>query len=110
MIRAIYSVKPSFPATDQGSGCVRYQVGAWWVDADSPPVQADVDAIVLPDPRLVAVDASIAGFSFGGQTLAQLKAMDNATWDAWWAANITNIAQASALLKFLARTVLRKLL
>lgn len=60
--------------------------------------------------RLAAIDSSINGFSFGGSTLAELKAMDNAAFDTWWTANVTNLAQASQVLKLLARTMLRRVL
>ncbi len=60
--------------------------------------------------RLAAIDAANAGFAFGGQTLAQLKAMTNAQFDTWWAANVTNAAQAIAVLKLVARALLRRVL
>lgn len=60
--------------------------------------------------RIVSIDASISGFSHGAQTLAQLKAMDAAAFDAWWSANVTNLAQANTVLKFLARAALRRML
>ena len=42
-------------------------------------------------------------------TLAAFKAMDNAQFDAWWAANVTNAAQAIGVLKRLAKIVIRRL-
>jgi len=60
--------------------------------------------------RLAQIDATISGASFnGGTTLAQLKAMSRDQFNAWWAANVTNAAQAIAVLKFIAWQVLRRL-
>lgn len=75
---------------------------AAWAAAQ-PAMQAEAN-------RLSAIDTTIAGFSFGGQTLGQLKAMDNAGFDSWWSTSVTNLAQANTVLKLLARTVLRRLL
>ena len=66
------------------------------------PTQAQVNG--------AATDANIAGFSFGGKTLAELKAMSIAEFDTWWAANITNLAQANTVLKLLARAALQRML
>jgi hypothetical protein len=41
--------------------------------------------------------------------LLQLRGMSNAQFDTWWAANVTTAAQASGVLKRLARLVLRRL-
>jgi hypothetical protein len=53
-IRCVYAVPPAFPATDQDSAAVRYQVGGYWVDAvGGAPTLADVQAILSPPRRLV---------------------------------------------------------
>lgn len=41
--------------------------------------------------------------------IKQLRAATNAEFDAWWAANVTNFAQASNVLKRLTRLTLRRL-
>lgn len=43
-------------------------------------------------------------------TIQQLKAMTNAEFDGWWAANVTTAAQAIAVLKRLARVIIRRVL
>lgn len=83
-----------------------------WLGLGNVPLPADQPTQAQLDDaaRLAAIDATISGFSFGGQTIAQLRAMDNAAFDAWWAANITNLAQANTVLKLLARANLRRVL
>ena len=56
--------------------------------------------------REAAIDSAIAGDA----TIAQLKGMTNAEFDAWWAANVTTAAQAIAVLKRLARVIIRRVL
>lgn len=58
------------------------------------------------EARQAAVDAAIAGDA----TIASLKAMTNAEFDTWWAANVTNAAQAIGVLKRVTRVVLRRVL
>jgi len=114
---SVWTQPPPFAESSLSTGEHIYQVGAVYVITDQgPPTQAQIDAALGVDPasqtnaaRLAAIDSAIAAFSFGGQTLTQLKAMDNAAFDAWWTASVTNLAQANAVLKFLARAALRKL-
>lgn len=56
--------------------------------------------------RLADLDGAIASDT----TVAMLKAMNNADFDAWWSANVTTLAQANNILKRLARIVLRRVL
>lgn len=56
--------------------------------------------------RCAGLDAAIAGDA----TLAQLKAMTNAEFDAWWQANVTNATQAMDVLRRLSRVILRRVL
>ena len=56
--------------------------------------------------RVTVIDQAIAADA----TLAQLKAMSNAEFDVWWAANVTNAQQAIAVLKRLARLIIRRVL
>jgi hypothetical protein len=95
------------------------QVGAKFVDylGASPPTQAELDAFLVSDAAMrvalakaATLDDAVSGFSFGGQTLASLKAMDNATFDTWWAANITTLAQANVVLRLLAKAALHRML
>jgi hypothetical protein len=66
---------------------------------------ADAAAAAAPEKaRVAAVDAAIAVDA----TIAQLKAMSNADFDTWWAANVTTLAQANNVLKRIARVVLRR--
>ena len=60
--------------------------------------------------RKTAINGNLAAFAYGGKTLVELKAMDVATFDAWWVANVTTIAQASAVLKMLTRAALQRML
>ena len=53
--------------------------------------------------------ASIKAAVASDTTLAALKAMDNTEFEAWWAANVTNAAQAINVLKRLAKIVVRRL-
>lgn len=84
--------------------------GLWeqgWVIVALP--QADLDA--RADARAQAqlytqADAAIAA----DNVVAQLKTMTVAEFDAWWAANVTTAAQAIAILKRLARVVIRRVL
>lgn len=55
--------------------------------------------------RHASMDAAISG----DQTITQLKAMNAADFDTWWAANVTNLAQANGILKRLARLAIRRL-
>lgn len=54
--------------------------------------------------RRDAVDGAIAN----DDVIASLKAMTNAQFDAWWSANVTNTAQAVAVLKRITRLVIRR--
>jgi hypothetical protein len=79
------------------------------VSPESTDVQliAQINAILTdPEPtRLAALDQTIQGDA----TIQQLRAMDNTAFDAWWTANVTNLAQASNVLKRLTRLALRRL-
>ena len=95
------------------------QIGTKFVEflGDVPPTQAEVDAFLTLDAlaetargRVRTLDDAVVSFSFGGKTLSELKAMDNAEFDAWWAANITTLAQANAVLKLLSKAALHRLL
>lgn len=84
---------------------------------DVAPTQADVDAFLIAQAaaqaaaaRIGDIDLDVAAFSFGGQTLAGLKAMTNTEFNAWWAANVTSLAQANVVLRFLAKAALHRLL
>lgn len=118
-IKCVYiNPGPEIATVVDEPGTARYVVGNLLViTTNGPPLQADIDAFMGADPastaekaRLAAIDANIAGFSFAGSTLAQLKAMDNNTFDTWWAANITSFALANNVLKLIARTMLRRVL
>ena len=56
--------------------------------------------------RKASIDAVIAADT----TIQSLRAMTNAEFDTWWAANVTNLAQANNVLKRIARVVLRRVL
>lgn len=66
-------------------------------------VRAPIDAEAQ---RKAAIETAIANDT----TIASLKAMSNADFDTWWAANVTNLAQALGLLKRLTRVVIRRVL
>lgn len=57
-----------------------------------------------------ARDASMDQAIAGDATIAQLRAMTSADFDIWWAANVTNLAQANNILKRLTRLAIRRLL
>lgn len=54
--------------------------------------------------RLAAIDDSIKQDNI----IAQIKAMTTAEFDAWWAANVTNAAQAIGVLKRVVRIMCRR--
>lgn len=96
-----------------GLWTVRQFVGQEELPDNSPDVLAFLTptaAQVVDASRLAAIDSTIASFVFGGATITQLKAMDNAAFNAWWTANVTTLAQANAVLQLLARTMLRRVL
>ena len=68
---------------------------------DPPPTPEQIEGA-----RLQSIQDAIAGDT----TLASLKAMTNADFDAWWAANVTTAVQAIGVLKRLFRVVLRRVL
>lgn len=77
----------------------------------TPEETAEIDARrnAPPDPEVVRkaqIEQAIAADS----VIAQLKAMTNAEFDAWWAANVTTAAQAIQVLKRLARVIIRRVL
>jgi hypothetical protein len=63
-------------------------------------------AIEAENLRKAEVEQAIAGDS----VVHELKGMNNAEFDAWWAANVTTLAQANTVLKRLARIVVRRVL
>jgi hypothetical protein len=72
-----------------------------WAAADAQRAACEAEKA-----RLAEYDTAIAGDT----TLAQLKAMTNAEFGAWWDANITTAAAAIAVLKRLARVIVRRVL
>lgn len=76
-------------------------VRAEWAEADVERQQLEQE-----QARLAEFDAAIKGDT----TIAQLKAMTNAEFDAWWDANIDTAAKAIAVLKRLARVIIRRVL
>lgn len=83
-------------------------------DADVPAIQAVIDAHLATDwaavdaataARLAAIDDAIKQ----DNVMQQIKGMTNAEFDAWWAANVTNAAQAITVLKRIVRLAARKL-
>lgn len=78
-----------------------------WIVAGNTPEPAD-------QPSAAEVAALAAGKSLDAAlsadtTLAQLKAMTNTEFDAWWLANVTTAAQAIQVLKRLAKLAIRRL-
>jgi hypothetical protein len=78
----------------------------------SPEYVWNVDVWIL-DPakeaervRLVAIDTTISQ----DNVISNIKTMTNDQYDTWWAANVTNAAQAIGVLKRLVRVVCRRLL
>lgn len=67
-----------------------------------PPSQAELDE----QARLAAIDATIKEDT----VIQTLKPMTNAQFDAWWAANVTNLAQANNVLKRVVRILVRRVL
>jgi hypothetical protein len=84
---------------------------------DAPPTQVEVDTFVAAEAVLVVqrarvteIGADVSAFTFGGQTLAGLKAMTRDEFKTWWAANITTFAQANVVLRWLAMAALHRFL
>jgi hypothetical protein len=113
-IRCIYhNGPPNFPATDQHPDAVRYTVGPYVVDAVGEPTLAEVEVALGLDAASLAEAArksSIESAIASDTTVASLKAMTNAEFDTWWAANVTNAAQAINVLKRVTRVVIRRVL
>ena len=75
-------------------------------DAQAALLAFDTVAFDAEEARKAGVDAAIGADA----TIAQLKAMTAAEFDTWWAANVTNAAQAINVLKRVTRVVIRRLL
>lgn len=53
-ILCVYSAEPKFPATDQHPDAARYEIAGKWVDAiGGEPTQAELDAVLTPDPAVL---------------------------------------------------------
>ena len=70
------------------------------------PVDPPTPEEVAETARVSELDAQI----HGSATLASLKLMSNTEFNTWWSANVTSLAQASTVLKLLARVILRRVL
>ena len=79
-----------------------------WLAAGNTPEPADVPT--AEEVAALAAKQSIDVAIGADTTLAQLKAMTNAEFDAWWLANVTTAALAIQVLKRLAKLVIRRLL
>lgn len=106
------AAKPVFDAaTQKVVDTTPVQIDGVWtrqwsvVNLDASEINSKVIAAAAA-ARLAAIDAVLAADA----TLATAKAMTNAEFDAWWAANVTNLAQASNVLKRIARVVIRRVL
>lgn len=75
-------------------------------DAEEAAVAAAEPAQAAEAARKAGIDAAIGGDT----TIASLKAMTSAEYDTWWAANVTNAAQAIGVLKRVCRVVIRRVL
>jgi hypothetical protein len=71
-----------------------------------PPTQAELDAQAAEVVRRETFESTIRGDSI----VTQLKGMTAAEFDAWWDINVTNAAQAIAILKRLTRLIIVRLL
>ena len=109
-----------------------------FVDADMPNCDPAIEVVDITElsPQPQEGDEHLGGASFGpppstltpkqdadrarraeyhqaiedDATIAGLKAMSNAEFDAWWTANVTNAGQTNAMLRRLARVILVRLL
>jgi hypothetical protein len=82
-------------------------LGTFPTDAELAQCVADYQAFLsTQQAKEAGLDAAITGDS----VIQQLKAMTNAEFDAWWDANVTTAAQAIAVLKRLARVIIRRVL
>lgn len=91
-----YQVINSTPPTDYPPRRYAWIAGAWALQPGTP---ADVDR-----ERLEAIDATIAA----DNVLAQIKAMTNAEYNAYWAANVVTAADAIGVLKRVVRVMARR--
>ena len=81
--------------------------------SDQAAWQAKVDAEAALAAKNASLDTAMGAATYGTiqpATLAQLRAMNNAAYGAWFDANFTNAAQALGLLKLLTRIILRRVL
>lgn len=90
----------------------------WEVSGNYASWQTRVGGVDTPEYALViaAAAANAARLSELGATIdadttiSALKAITNAEFNAWWDANVTNAAQAIAVLKRLVRVMIRRVL
>jgi hypothetical protein len=94
------------------------KVATWQTSYDSASVlpgyktRAERDVVVL-SPEAIAEAARVRSINdaiASDNTIQSLKAMTNSEFDTWWAANVTNAAQAIQVLKRVARVVIRRVL
>jgi len=70
-----------------------------------------VPPVLSPDQiKAIAVREGLETSVSGDSIIKSLKGMDQAEFDTWWAANITNAAQAIGLLKRLVRILLLRVI
>jgi hypothetical protein len=86
----------------QGKRIVAGASGVPALQDPPPPTEAEVQEA----QRAAGVDQAIKDDA----AVQAMKPMSNAEFDAWWAANVTTLAQANNVLKRLARVVVRRLL
>jgi hypothetical protein len=111
----IWHTEPAFPVEHLLAGTKRYRVGAHWVDWDGPgqPTQADVDAILGTDATGLAEKARTQGINAAidnDTELAALKVMSNDELDAWFVANVNDMAAARKMLRRLFKIVIQRVL
>ncbi len=89
---------PMFRATKNGS----VQLTA----EEEAELLADQAAATAENDRIAEIDATVKTDTI----INQLKAMTNAEFDAWWAANVTTAAEAINVLKRVVRVLIRRVL
>jgi hypothetical protein len=81
----------------------------WAFNQDKTAVIVPAAAAAIKDAeqaRQAEIDSTIAADS----VIASIKAMSSAEYDAYWAANVTNAAQAIGVLKRVVRVLVRRVL
>jgi hypothetical protein len=84
--------------------------GDFQIIPDGVPQTPPPDPIELARLAAISQDINAATFNGSGTRLQDLKQMTHDQFNAWWATNVTNLAQANKALKYISWLAVQKLL